>query len=346
MHGQWKNGGGGVSASPSYSQYQGAPTYRASDWQKDPSGKWHFTGHRHKGQQSSGGRLWTCSGCKSTNHSKNACSTCGMRRSWAEMASSPQSTDLNSAAQWSMAPPQTNQVTAKLEQVASKLLENVSSSAAAPPSGAGQSVAPTNAVPSPATTVTSALAQERSAIQCSIKALENAISSLVGDEFQEQRRIMQEQIEAKKRLLIVSKPIGQRLDNTRAASQRALKRLEQAKGTARLAQEALAAAEMESANLAKELQDLEAEVAANTSANDVEMQDSAACNPIACLEKQLAATVRELKTVGNVSGAVVKDAEEQAALLLSRFKNTIHTAKTVAREDGGATLRKEGKQAP
>ena len=107
---------------------------------------------------------------------------------------------------------------------------------------------------------------------------------------------MQEQIEAKKRLLIVSKPIGQRLDNTRAASQRALKRLEQAKVTAWLAQEVLAAAEMESANLAKELQDLEAEVAANTSANDVEMQDSAACNPIACLEKQLAATGNESAT--------------------------------------------------
>ena len=314
---QWQN---------SYS----APSYSNKDWRQDPGGNWHYIGGNNgqNNRPSSQGRLWVCTGCKSTNHSKNACSTCGMRRSWAEMAR-------NSPSSPTPVPSQ-NPVSVKLEQVAEKLHQatsqqntNTVPSQQARPADGGH--APNGSI---------SQQSDRAAIQASIKSMENAITALGGDEFATCRHELQAKIELKKKELTAARPMGQRLDNTRAAVLRSMKRLEQAREAAKLAQETLAAAEAETANLTKELSELELEMAANAGC---EPSDSDAC-PLANLEKQLAASIAELKNAGNVRKEVIDDASEQAATLLSRFKTTIHVAKAVAREDGGARLRKDGKQ--
>ena len=104
--------------------------------------------------------------------------------------------------------------------------------------------------------------------------------------------------------MIAAKPIGQRLDNTRAAVQRATKRLDQAHETAKLAHEALVAAETEAASLTKQLTELELEMASNAGCEPAESDP----NPLASLEKQLAASLSELKSVGNIRQDVLEDA--------------------------------------
>jgi hypothetical protein len=71
---------------------------------------------------------------------------------------------------------------------------------------------------------------------------------------------------------------------------------------------------------------------------------TAPTDPISSLERQLAVAVEQLKSAGNVHQNVIVDAQTLAATLLERFRTTIVTAQNVAKEDAGATLRKNGKQ--
>eukprot|EP00973_Karenia_brevis_P042350 5862250-Karenia_brevis.AAC.1 len=66
--------------------YSSSPSYSAQEWKMDPFGKWRYVGRGG----TKGLRIWQCKGCGSSNHTRNACSTCGMWRSWAEVVKSGQ----------------------------------------------------------------------------------------------------------------------------------------------------------------------------------------------------------------------------------------------------------------
>ena len=231
--------------------------------------------------------------------------------------------------------PSQNPVAAQLEQVAAKLQK-----AALPSNVRNDTEQPGNQV-EPSKQLHNHTGQpDRAAILAAIKSMEGAIAALTGDEFATYRQELQTQIETKKKALSAAKPMGQRLDDTRSALARSSKRLEQAQEAMKLAQAAVAAAETENATLTHELTQLELEVAANAGGDTSEPEAS----PLVCLEKQLSAVVAELMSAGNVRQDVVEDAKTQAATLLSRFKATIGLSKSVAREDAGERLRKDGKQ--
>ena len=208
--------------------FYGTPSYSSKDWKQDPAGKWHYIrGNAGGGGKHASSRLWTCVGCRSTNHSKNACSTCGMRRSWAEMATGQSQP---STLQPPPAPTVTqNPVSAKLGQVAEKLHQNIVTQS--DPNPAATNTPPGQADGGAQTNNGTGQQQDRAAIQASIKSIENAIAALSGDEFSEHRSVLQGQIEAKKKSLIAAKPIGQKLGNTLA--QRAKERRQYKAGCAR-----------------------------------------------------------------------------------------------------------------
>ncbi|CAK0868120.1 unnamed protein product [Prorocentrum cordatum] len=59
----------------------------STEWKQDPSGKWHWIGTMPSAQSHSEKRLWACRGCSSTNHTKTACGTCGMKRTYSDVVS-------------------------------------------------------------------------------------------------------------------------------------------------------------------------------------------------------------------------------------------------------------------
>jgi len=127
----------------------------------------------------------------------------------------------------------------------------------------------------------------RQQLQQGIKQLESALQHLTGDDVGETKAHLLAQIENKKRQLVEARPIGQRIDNTRAALERARKRSTLTQEALTMAHAAAEAAAVEESRIAAELADLEASI------NNGPVAMETGC--VASLEEHLLAAVGQLR---------------------------------------------------
>ena len=128
---------------------------------------------------------------------------------------------------------------------------------------------------------------------------------------------LEERLAEKRAELQAQRPIGQRLDSTRAALERSRKRREQAEQALSLAQAALTAAAEEEKNLTTQLAELEASVGAEAPGPELCM---------AALGEQLEAAVQQIRSFDNVDPSVGEEAQRESETLLARFQATLQAA--------------------
>jgi len=160
---------------------------------------------------------------------------------------------------------------------------------------------------------------------------------------QASRDALQETLDLKHALLKSLKPLGQRLDATRAAVERAAKRRSQAEEAKRLAESVLAKAIAEEEQLKKKLSALEASVGL-----DGVMHDAAAGSPIRTLGEALFTVVSQLRGMQAVDPSVAADAQTQCEHLFAKVCATVEAAEAAKcnAEAASATSRRlRGKQA-
>ncbi len=103
-------------------------------------------------------------------------------------------------------------------------------------------------------------------------------------------------------MLIEAKPIGQRLDNTKTALQRARKRLAQTQEGLSLAQQTVETAQMEETKPAAGLAELEATVAASPQAPSA--------HSLSALEDHLMAAVEQLRQLDALKPVIADEARD------------------------------------
>ena len=301
------------------------------EWKRDPSGQWHFVGKRGGGGGSSSwgsaSSSWQCGGCLAwTWAPKTKCTTCGMRKSYAQaliQGGPPQ--------QHADVPPTTavqskpKNVSQQLSQVATLLSSaagvpgaTAAVTAEAAPPAAPASLAPPSASPptsSGTCEVSSPVAPTKAQLQKQIKELEQAHACLSGPVFADQRAGLQKEIEACKRQISEARPIGQRIDGVRDALGRAKKRAAHAEEAAKLAEEAMRQAATDVEKLTAELTQLENSVGHG----EAEKSGDAV---LKALEDHLQMAVEVLKEA-NVGDAAVAEARSQAVSFYKRFVSTL-----------------------
>ena len=145
-------------------------------------------------------------------------------------------------------------------------------------------------------------------MQADIKTLERALAALPsGREFTVLRDSIANKIAVLKRQIVEAKPIGQRLDGTRDALARAVRRQEQAEAALAQAHAAVQATTTEVDKLTTELACLESMLAPPASGEPLRFYS---------LETHLAAAVDELVTTARSTGEDADDARAALALLL------------------------------
>jgi hypothetical protein len=309
----------------------------------DPAGKWHFIGRNAGNGAASSNRLWTCNGCNSSNHSKNACGTCGMRRSWADVVKNNPDTQQQQQPKPPQLPSQ-NKVDKQLAEVAEKLKQakagrQQQQQPQQHPGGANNRVPP--AAPQPnawtkphAPTAFDAPSVEESTskpkLVAAIKALESALASIPeGQGNDEVRTRLLEDIEEKKSQLPDTRPLGKRLDASKAYLERCQRRKEAADEAVALALAAQKHAVAELDEAASQVDSLQSQLSSSSSSTT--MED---------LEIQLNAAVASLEQSDSVAPEIVAQARQEALALLSAFKSTLIQAKMV---DEGGRPRLNGK---
>jgi len=181
----------------------------------------------------------------------------------------------------------------------------------------------------------------RSALIAEIKQLEAASAALQGTSGP--LHALQETLDVKRAMLKSLKPLGQRLDATRAAVERAAKRRVQAEEAKLLAEGVLTKAIDEEEQLKKELSTLEASVGL-----DGVMHDAAAGSPIRTLGEALFTVVSQLRGMQAVDPSVAADAQTQCEHLFAKVCATVEAAEAAKcnAEAASATSRRlRGKQA-
>ena len=234
------------------------------------------------------------------NHSKHACMTCGMRRSWAEVASN--ANKVTTPAQPMQPAPQ---VTGQKRSTVATMLEEVAaslSSAALP-------------VTQPSvTSVTPACSPKKATLQAEIKVLVSALE-LIPDspDNAELRRPIMAKIEAKKSAIAATNPLGQRIDGCRGALERSQSRQVQAAKSVSLAQEALRQAEAETVQLTQQLHQLEQELATHPEQNDY--------NSIEVMAAAMSKIISGMKSSPLVAPEILQEAETHMTNLLQGVRN-------------------------
>ncbi|CAK0905350.1 unnamed protein product, partial [Prorocentrum cordatum] len=206
---------------------------------KDPSGHWHWISSSTTRPWSK--QPWTCKGCGTTNVTKNACSTCGMHRTYSDVAAAPNALPPSSP---SAPKAPNNPVRAKLEEVAAAL-----SAATTPVQRDPPAPAPCNGA-------------DRETAKQTLRDLETALKALPDVQcLQEERMTLQAKISQQKAILRGPEPVGARLDNAMAALGRAQQRNAECKTALQLAQEAMEVSNSEITRLNQEVASLKAEFA-------------------------------------------------------------------------------------
>ena len=324
---------------------------QANDWKMDPAGKWHFIGRSGSGGAANAkSRVWACSGCKSSNYSKNACGTCGMRRSWAEVVKTPADTTQPKNKHMQQSPPHVTQN--KVEQQLAEISEKLKLATAGKitlkcgqpvgvkPHSSAEAPAPDVGAKShlPADAPGAEESATRSQLVSSLTQLESALAALPeGQGNDVHRTYISENIEEKRRLLGETKReklgVGKRLDMARAAMERAQKRKS-------IADDSVALALSAQENATAELEQISSEV---TSLQQQLSSSSSSVTSMEELEMQLVAAVESLELCEAISPDSVTDARNQSLELLRKFKQSLDLATIV---QGGGRPRMHGKQVP
>ena len=268
---------------------------------------------------------WACAHCCATNWSpKNKCSDCGLRKSFSQVVRS-----------WS--PPQAAQpqrsshpVRAQLDKVTESLanihIDTMRSGRAQPATA-----------PAPA-----AVPPSRAKVSDQIKALEAAIALMPAEpEFEQQCEALRAKVTALRREIIDAKPIGARIDGTRAALQRAQDRKAEAVRTLVLAQDAVSAADAETDKLALELAELEAALA---HAPPEAMDTAPPVCSLDMLGSQLKQFISALKADEHIDPAHLSHAEAHVSQLIGGFEATLQHAGRAREAAGLPNRRLVGKQ--
>jgi len=133
------------------------------------------------------------------------------------------------------------------------------------------------------------------------------------------RDSMTAQVVALKRQLQVQKPMGQRLDNARAAHGRAAKRLEQANLALCIAQETVQIASSELSKISSEVLELEASIGGESVA-------AAGGDSMVGLKENLSSMVNLLVTMEGVSEGTTADAIAWSETTMAKFQATFSEA--------------------
>ena len=201
---------------------------------------------------------------------------------------------------------------------------------------------PQPAVPTPQVQVVMpvATAQPTSAqLRAEIKQLEASAAGLQGDGVKISRDSVLAQIAEKKRLIIETQPIGQRLDGARAVLERSRKRRVQAEETLLLAQKALQDASAEESKLSAELAELE------TMAGPGGQQPMESDDAVQSLKGHLTSVLQHLNDGQCVDPALILVAETHSAQLLEGFRVTLEQAAKAKEQGDEPTHRIRGKSA-
>jgi hypothetical protein len=232
---------------------------------------------------------WRCNACNTTNFTpKTKCSCCNIKKSWAQIVAAPTTSQPAKPAY---------PFQAQLSRAADLVAR------ATPPAPISVDEIPSASPPT------------RAALKAEIKQLDAAMAQLVGDSFQHMRDELGGQIEAKKRLIIDANPIGQRIDNTRAALSRALKRKQSAIDALADAQTVATVADDEVIRFTKELDELEAALAKSPAV----MPDE---SPLIAMTTQINAVLAELSAVAGHEPTRLNDAKACARQFLDGMQKT------------------------
>ena len=182
----------------------------------------------------------------------------------------------------------------------------------APPQVAAAPEAPPAGEPTPAPP-----SATRSSLLSDIKQMEAVVATMSSPVMATAKAELETRLAEKRSELQALRPIGQRLDSTRAALERSKKRREQAEQAMALAQSTLAAAVEEEKNLTTSLMELEATVGSETPSPE---------HSLASLGEQLAAAVEQVRSFSGVDPGVGEAAQRESEALLARFQVTIQAA--------------------
>ena len=295
------------------------------------------------GASPNGQPSWKCSNCAATNWApKNKCSQCGMRKNWqpsAGASSAAHAHTANGPANGTPHPAPQHLVAQGLAACLDKLH---AASGPMPPSpfiGLShnadaahgnrsptpfQSVALCTAPPPigsfPANGTPEVANGTRAESQATIKSLESAMAALGdGEATRALRDSMTAQVVALKRQLQVQKPMGQRLDNARAAHGRAAKRLEQANLALCIAQETVQIASSELSKISSEVLELEASIGGESVA-------ASGGDSMVGLKENLSSMVNLLATMDGVSEGTTADAIAWSEATMAKFQATFSEA--------------------
>ena len=253
-----------------------------------------------------------------------ACSTCGMRRSFAEVVVgqrvvSPSSSDARSPP--ASPPTSGNAVRDRLNEVNKALGAAGTATPPAPPKAASVGKG------------------ELKELHASKKAMEEALAALPNNpRLESTRKGMQAEIAEIDMAIQAISPVGARLDGAKAALQRAKDRMVEAENALVLAQQTVSAASLEVAEMEKQVEELQAQVV-SAAQND----------PVAEVKRALDMGMDALRKAASVDPNIVAQAQASSDQLLKGFRDVFDfaaKAEAAANPGGQAVTRLSGKQPP
>ena len=279
-------------------------------WYRDAQHNWQYSPPHGGAQAPPGGRQWTCSKCKSTNTSPKTCATCGLKRSYGDVARAAANPAHPVAAPAAHA--QQNPVRSQLNTLTESLARIHSS-------GVATRDAPV-ATLAAATARRAGETATKAQLQTRIKQLEAALGALPEDieDIAEERESIAARIASAKRELHGSKPIGARIDGARAALQRARQRQEDAAQALAAAQLLNGDATTEVADLEEQLHDLEMSLADGS-----DMMDDEPAPPASKAYEILQQMIGHLKADACVPPGHVQAATDHVQKLFDGFRLTL-----------------------
>ena len=253
-----------------------------------------------------------------------ACSTCGMRRSFAEVVVgqgvvSPSSSDARAPP--ASPPTSGNAVRDRLNEVNKALGAADTATPPAPPKAASVGKG------------------ELKELHASKKAMEEALAALPNNpRLESTRKGMQAEIAEIDMAIQAISPVGARLDGAKAALQRAKDRKVEAENALVLAQQTVSAAALEVAEMEKQVEELQAQVVPATQ-ND----------PVEEVKRALDMGMDALRKATSVDPNIVAQAQASSDQLLKGFRDVFDfaaKAEAAANPGGQAATRLSGKQPP
>ncbi len=224
---------------------------------------------------------------------------------------------------------QLDQVAALVSQSANAVLASTGWPAPKDVYGRPSSSSTVPSAPTPSKELATGQQSSKAQLAAQVKGLEAALAHLPDEPiFEDQRKSLVAKADALKQEISETKPIGRRIDNARAALERAKGRRTEATQWLQLVQGVARAAEEEVDRIAAELDELEAALAKAPGDTVIAPEE-----PTAVLHQQLRDLLEHIRNDPHVDPALVTMAEAHSSQLLRGFRATISAA-TQARQNG------------